>query len=162
YGFNNVFDFVRDDPFSESNIGFDPKTGKAAGPDFRPVFLNYGLFVHDDWKARSNLTISMGLRWEVYANPWDHDNIFVSATFPTGNEFGSRIAGMTPVVKKPHDSVSHHNFAPRIGIAWDPTGKGNTSVRFGFGVFTDRASGQFYADSSTTLPLIALASVSKQ
>ena len=43
-----------------------------------------------------------------------------------------------------------------------PTGKGNTSVRLGFGVFTDRASGQFYRDSSTTLPVIALASVSKQ
>ena len=162
YGFNNVFDFVRDDAFSESNIGFDPKTGKAAGPDFRPVFLNYGLFVQDDWKLRPNLTISMGLRWEVYANPWDHDNIFVSGTFPTGSDYVSRIAGMTPQVKQPHDGVSHHNFAPRLGLAWDPTGKGDTSVRAGFGVFTDRASGQFYADSSTTLPLIALASVSKQ
>jgi hypothetical protein len=162
YGFNNVFDFARDDPFSESNIGFDPKTGKAAGPDFRPVFLNYGAFVQDDWKVRSNLTVSLGLRWEVYANPWDLDNLFVSATFPSGSNYFERIANMKPVVKQPHDSVSHHNFAPRLGVAWDPTGKGNTSVRMGIGVFTDRASGQFYRDSSTTLPVIALASVSKQ
>jgi hypothetical protein len=162
YGFNNVFDFARDDPFSESNIGFDPKSGKAAGPDFRPVFLNYGAFVNDDWKLRPNLTVSLGLRWEVYANPWDQDNIFVSATFPSGSSYFDRIANMKPVVKQPHDSVSHHNFLPRLGLAWDPFGKGNTSIRAGFGLFTDRASGQFYRDSSTTLPVIALASVSKQ
>ena len=162
YGFNDVFDFARDNVFSESNIGFDPKTGKAAGPDFRPVFLNYGLFAQDDWKARKNLTISLGLRWEVYANPWDLDNIFVSATFPSGGNYYDRIANLKPVVKQPHDSVSHHNFAPRVGIAWDPTGRGDTSIRAGFGVFTDRASGQFYRDSSTTLPVIALASVSQQ
>ena len=162
YGFNNVYDFARDDVFSQSNIGFDPKTGKAAGPDFRPVFMNYGAFIQDDWKLRKNLTLSLGLRWEVYMNPWDLDNIFVSASFPTGGDYNSRIAGLTPVVKQPHSTNDYNNFAPRVGIAWDPNGTGKTSIRAGGGVFYDRASGQFYADSSTTLPLIALASVSKQ
>src|SRR5581483_9185959 len=68
YDFNNLFDFAKDDPLSESNIGFDPKTGKQTGPNFRPVFLNFGAFIQDDWKAKSNLTLSMGLRWEVYYN----------------------------------------------------------------------------------------------
>ncbi len=162
YGFNSVYDFARDAAFSQSNIGFDPKTGKAAGPDFRPVFMNYGAFVQDDWKLRKNLTVSAGLRWEVYMNPWDLDNVFVSGTFPTGNDYFSRIAGLTPVVKQPHSTTDYNNFAPRLGIAWDPTGSGKTSIRAGAGVFYDRASGQFYADSSTTLPLIALASVSQQ
>jgi hypothetical protein len=162
YGFNNVFDFVRDDPFSESNIGFDPKTGKQQGPDFKPVFVNYGAFVQDDWKARSNLTLSLGLRWEVYDNPWEQQNLFVSATFPTGSTYTDRIAGLTPQIKQPHDQVQYHNFAPRLGIAWDPTGRGNTSVRAGFGVFYDRPGGQFYTDAGTSLPIIASASVSKQ
>jgi hypothetical protein len=162
YGFNNVFDFARDDPFSQSNIGFNPKTGEKTGPDFRPVFVNYGAFVQDDWKVRSNLTVSLGLRWEVYMNPWDKDNLFVSATFPTGNDYRSRIAGLTPQVKQPHDRTAYNNFAPRIGIAWDPTGRGKTSIRTGFGVFYDRPGGQFYADAGTSLPLIASASVSKQ
>ena len=124
--------------------------------------MNYGAFVQDDWKLRKNLTVSLGLRWEVYMNPWDLDNIFTSATFPTGNDYFSRIAGLTPQIKQPHDHTDYNNFAPRVGIAWDPTGTGRTSVRAGAGIFYDRASGQFYADSSTTLPVIALASVSKQ
>ncbi len=162
YGFPSVFDFARDDPFSQSNIGFDPKTGKSSGPDFRPVFLNYGAFIQDDWKARSNLTLSLGLRWEVFANPWDKDNLFVSATFPSGSNYGERIANLTPQVKQPHDGTKYTNFAPRIGIAWDPFGKAKTSIRAGFGLFYDRPGGQFYADAGTSLPLIALASVSKQ
>ena len=162
YTFPNVYDFVRDDVFSQSNIGFDPKTGKAAGPDFRPVFKNYGFFVQDDWKVKKNLTVSAGLRWEVYVNPSDKDNIFVSATFPSGSNYAERIANMRPEIKRPHNGNDYNNFAPRLGIAWDPFGKGKTSIRAGAGVFYDRASGQFYADSSTTLPVIALASVSKQ
>ena len=74
YRFNNLYDFVRDDPFSQGNIGFDPSDRRIAGPDFRPVFINFGLFVQDDWKARRNLTISWGLRWETYLSPSDHDN----------------------------------------------------------------------------------------
>lgn len=162
YTFPSVFDFARDDPFSESNIGFDPKTGKSSGPDFRPVFLNYGAFIQDDWKAKSNLTLSLGLRWEVFANPWDKDNLFVSATFPSGSNYSGRIANLTPQVKQPHDVTKYNNFAPRIGIAWDPFGKAKTSIRAGVGVFYDRAGGQFYRDAGTSLPVIALASVSKQ
>jgi hypothetical protein len=162
YGFPSLFDFVRDDPFSESNIGFDPKTGEVTGPDFRPVYVNFGLFVQDDWKVRPNLTLSMGLRWEVYLNPWDKDDLYVSATFPSGDDFASRIANLTPQVKRPHDRNDWNNFAPRIGLAWDPTGRGKTSFRAGFGVFYDRPGGQFYVDAGTSLPVIGVASVSKQ
>jgi hypothetical protein len=162
YDFANLFDFASDDPFEETNIGFDPKTGKQTGPNFRPVFLNFGAFFQDDWKARSNLTVSMGIRWEVFYNPWDKDNIFVSATFPQGNNYVQRIANLTPVVKQPHNGNDWNNFGPRLGIAWDPKGDGKSSIRAGFGMFYDRPSGQFYRDAATSLPVIALAVASKQ
>jgi hypothetical protein len=60
YGFANLYDFVLDDPFSQGNIGFDPRTGQTVGPDFRPVFVNFGVFAQDDWKVRPNLTVSWG------------------------------------------------------------------------------------------------------
>ncbi len=161
YDFTNVFDFVNDDPLDETNIGFDPKTGKQTGPNFRPVFLNFGAFLQDDWKAKSNLTLSMGVRWEVYMNPWDKDNIFVGATFPSGNDYLSRIANLKPVVKQPFDRTDWNNFAPRLGIAWDPRGDGKTSIRAGAGMFYDRASGQFFNDAGTSLPVIGLAVASK-
>ena len=49
-----------------------------------------------------------------------------------------------------------NNFAPRIGIAWDPTGKGKMSVRAGGGVFYDRFSGQFFHDCCVQLPMFAV------
>jgi hypothetical protein len=162
YNFNNLFDFVKDDPFSQTNIGFDPKTGAATGYDFRPKFQNFGLFVQDDWKVRKNLTISAGLRWETYLIPTDLDGLFTRAVFPTGNDFTSRITNMRAEVGNPHQSTDWNNFAPRLGVAWDPTGRGKLSVRAGIGVFFDRAGGQFYNDCCVSLPLFGVASASKQ
>jgi hypothetical protein len=162
YYFPSLFDFVKDDPLQESNIGFDPKTGKQLGPDFRPVYKNFGAFFQDDWKVRKNLTLSLGLRWEVYLNPSDKDNLYVGATFPSGSNYWDRIANLTPVVKRPLSHTDLNNFAPRFGIAWDPTGKGNTSIRAGVGMFYDRASGQFFDDAGTSLPVIGSAVADKR
>jgi hypothetical protein len=162
YFFPSLFDFVKDDPQTESNIGFDPKTGQQTGPDFRPVYKNLGFFFQDDWKVAKNLTVSLGLRWEVYLNPSDKDNLYVGATFPSGNNYAERIANLTPVVKRPLDHTDLNNFAPRVGVAWDPTGKGTTSIRVGAGVFYDRASGQFFNDAGTSLPVIGSAVADKR
>ena len=162
YFFPSVFDFAKDDPLTESNIGFDPKTGKQTGPDFRPVYVNLGLFFQDDWKLRKNLTVSLGLRWEAYLNPWDKDNLYVSSTFPTGNDYYSRIRDLTPKIKQPQNGTDMNNFAPRFGFAWDPFGKGTSSIRGGVGVFYDRPGGQFYVDAGTSLPVIASGVASKQ
>jgi hypothetical protein len=162
YGFNNLYDFVRDDAFSQGNIGFDPRTGQSLGPDFRPVFINFGIFAQNDWKVRPNLTFTFGLRWETFLVPWDHDNIFVHTTYTGGTDFSSRIAGIKPEVGRPHTGTDWNNFAPRVGIAWDPTNTGRMSIRAGFGVFFDRPAGQFYSDSGTSLPVFATAAVSKQ
>jgi hypothetical protein len=159
FSFNNLFDFVNDDPFEEDNIGFDPKTGSSFGPDFRPVFVNFGFFGQDDWKIKPNLTLSVGLRWEVFLNPFEQNNLFVGATFPSGNSYIDRIANLTPEQRKPLQHTDLNNFAPRLGIAWDPTKQGKMSVRAGFGVFYDRPAGQFFRDAGTSLPIIGVASV---
>jgi len=74
----------------------------------------------------------------------------------------SRIADMHAVVGQPHTKTNWHNFAPRIAMAWDPTGQGKMSVRAGIGEFYDRAGGQFYNDCCVYLPLFGIASASKQ
>ena len=162
YGFNSIWDFALDDPFSHGNIGFDPATGDARGFDFKPRFTNFGIFFNDDWKVRPNLTLSWGLRWEAFPIPTDLDDIFVGANFRGGSNFTERIADVGVRQGPPLESTDINNIAPRIGIAWDPSGQGKMSIRGGAGMFYDRPGGQFYRDCCTSLPIFAVANVSKQ
>jgi hypothetical protein len=164
YSFNNLYDFALDHPFSESNYGFNPRTGSAFGPSFLPIFPRFGMFANDDWKVKPNLTVSLGLRWEVFQIPREQHNPpeITNMYFPSGSTFQERIANGIMQVRPFWDKTDYRNFAPRLGIAWDPTGKGKMSIRAGVGIFYDRPAGQLIHDCCTTLPLFANISVSQQ
>jgi hypothetical protein len=158
FDFNNQFDFALDDAFQESNYGIDPVTGAQFGPSFLPALPRGGFFINDDWKVKPNLTVSLGLRWEYFGIPYEQSaqNNFSGIVFNGGSDFFSKIAAASVVRKSPLDSNDLNNFAPRIGIAWDPTGKGKMSIRAGIGMFYDRPAGQFFHDCCTTLPIFAV------
>jgi hypothetical protein len=161
YTFNDLFDFALDDPFQESNIGFNPQTGESKGFDFRPYFPSLSLFVNDDWKVRPKLTLTLGLRWETFFAPKDYDNIFTGMEFRGGDTFQERIANAASVNKPPLDGTDYNNFAPRLGIAWAPGKEDKLSIRAGVGVFYDRFAGQFFHDAQTYAPVFGLVTARK-
>ena len=87
-------------------------------------------FIVDDWRVSSRLTLNLGLRQEWYTDPTEINGL--AATLPT-------ITSPTSVVGSPYQSAKL-NFAPRIGLAWDPTGSGKTSIRFGAGTYFNQVN----------------------
>ena len=88
------------------------------GPDNRLSF-----YIGDSWKLRSNLTVALGLRWERDTGRTDSD---IPAIAPINQFF----PGHGNAVRNPN-----LNFAPQLGVAWDPTRDGKTVVRGGIGLY---------------------------
>ena len=88
------------------------------GPDNR-----LSLYVGDTWKIRHNVTISPGLRWERDTGRTDSD-------LPAIPELNAAFPGFGNPVRQPN-----LNFAPQLGLAWDPYSNGKTVVRAGAGLY---------------------------
>jgi hypothetical protein len=138
FNYNNMLDLVADRPFTETGVAYNPLTGKPVLWDWNAAGATWGLFAEDTWKASSNLTINFGVRWDDFGNPWSRDPLTVFGNFflGPGQTIEQQIANGA--------AIQHHHalnrsitdiLSPRGGIAWDPTGKGEWSIRGGAGVF---------------------------
>jgi hypothetical protein len=120
-------------------------------------WTNFEAYVNDDWKVNNRLTLNLGIRYSYLPWPYqanDQLTVFNPSAFdPTrGKEACNGLlysSGLSsnpcPAgsggIKGPNRAIQdnfHLGFAPRLGVAWDPTGRGKWSVRAGFGQFYNR------------------------
>lgn len=116
YTFNNIWDFLNDAPAQE-NAQFDPKTGvpSALRKDLRNNVI--GLFFQDNYKVRSNLTLTAGLRWEYFGPISEKNGHLASVVFGAGPALFS---GMSVRTGGTLYNAQKGNFGPQLGFAWSP------------------------------------------
>lgn len=135
-----------------------------------------GAYVQDDWKLSKRLTLNLGLRYDYLGPLYDTKDrvgnfdpsrldliarqnagpgLLNGFILPASANFGA-IQGTTGVNSSTLFSNSPHNFAPRIGLAWDPRGDGKTSIRAGYGIYYVRTSGQTLLQLITSEPFFQL------
>jgi hypothetical protein len=132
--------------FADFLLGY-PANTKVQFGDTSTYFRNWGYlgYVSDDWHMFPRFTVTYGVRYEAFTPPTEINNhianLQVSSDFTqvqcvTPVPVGACIAGPSPSLFHGH----YNNWAPRLGIAWQPPGKWFTgqhqmTVRAGFGMF---------------------------
>jgi hypothetical protein len=81
--------------------------------------IDYALFIQDQWKPLSRLTINYGLRWDKETMP---EPFAANPAIPETTRF----------------HTDWRSFGPRVGVAYDITGKGHTVLRGGYGMYYGR------------------------
>jgi hypothetical protein len=91
-----------------------------------------GLFVQDNYKVRSNLTLELGFRWDWLMSPTERFDRFVDYV-PQTNSLVQVNHGIAPVYH-----TNWKNVQPRVGFSWDPFNDGKTSVRAAYAILSDQ------------------------
>jgi len=136
-------------------------------------------YYQDDWKLTKRLTLNLGVRYDYLGPSRDvkdrlgnFDPSLLDAStranagpgllngfiLPSSADFGS-IKGTPGVSRSTLLSNSPHDFAPRVGFAWDVKGDGKTAVRGGYGLYYVRISNQTLLQLITGAPFFQLSSV---
>lgn len=152
--------------YSTAGTPFPAGTGKRR--DFK--YNEYEIYFQDSWKARTDLTIYYGLRWQYYGVPYEANGFQAVNDIDLSNLFAIRqlnglngVSGpdVEPFLRydlggkangtRGYSSPDLNNFGPRLGVAYNPSvrsgifgkiiGDRKTSIRAGGGVLYDRVSG---------------------
>jgi hypothetical protein len=128
-------------------------TGNAARVNFltrsesqRPVFNNVSIYGQDEWRVSTRLTLNYGLRWEVSPAPSSSNQNQALAVNQVADPAQLALAAPDTRLWK----TTFGNFAPRVGVAYEPLNNDSLVIRGNFGVMYDLGNGPVgdaYADS---------------
>jgi len=174
-GFGNNYDYPMGaliGMVTQVNAHYNFTRSGSALADGAPVSRRFGadtweMYAQDSWKAKSNLTLTFGLRYGLFSPPWETNGLQVTPNVSLSDWFNQRGTGMLkglPSSAVPRLSFNlggpangkpgfydwdKKDFGPRFALAWSPDaseglskslfgGPGKTTIRAGAGIVYDR------------------------
>jgi len=144
----NFIDQFTGDAFGDFLLGSLRTTNRAPGEPFNNIYNSlFGFYFHDDWVVSRNLTLNLGLRYDLYLPILERVNKNASFDVGTGNIIAAdgralsvdAAGNLVEVGRSPLGRRMYHtdtnNFAPRVGFAWRLRGNNRTVIRGGYGIF---------------------------
>ena len=167
FQFNNNIPSGTGNPVANFLLGIPARIDQTqSGPDVDGSAYHYGAFFQDEWRVNNDITLSLGIRYELH--PGFKDNELNITNFLRNTPNGDAVVPNEEALKlaKPNflsglgtsklltaaqvglpeslRATDKNNFAPRFGIAWRPFGNTSTVLRAGYGVFTTRLLGAIF------------------
>jgi len=141
--------------YADFLLGLSQNWSAGVSPEFGGRLKSPQAFVQDDFKLRPNLTLNLGLRYQIN-HGWNEvhgneDSFDPTVMNPVTNTLGAYWYGTTHANGRTSIQANVFNdFMPRLGFSWSPDAK--TTVRGGFGLFSYNWSLDTYAAESSAVP----------
>jgi len=152
--FNGTFNILGTETgsaFADFLLGVPSNFTQSTGKPFYLRNRYAGAFLEDSWRVRSDLTLNLGLRWDLIM-PWGEKNNNIQTVVPGEQSvlYPNAVPGLVvpgdPGIPSTLSPSKYHNFAPRIGLAYSPRvnhgilgsifgGPAKSSIRASYGIF---------------------------
>lgn len=149
FGFQSLTDLIQDRVYDEGNLSYDPLTGKFKPLQFGVQGTNYGVFAEDQWKLKPNLSLTLGIRYDDFGNPYTYGYdtyTKIANVFPAGNtttlQGGAALDAQiaNAFVKQTNNAYTNRqnvNFSPRVAFSYQPDKAGKIVIHGGVGMYRD-------------------------
>ncbi|MFY9611043.1 MAG: carboxypeptidase-like regulatory domain-containing protein [Blastocatellia bacterium] len=147
--------------------GFFQTQSTVSDPTIRLRYLQNDFFFSDQMRLGSNFTLTLGVRYELNTVPTEVDQR-IESTFDSQpvkdfiaferdfmrNNRNRDVSGLEQFLggRTKIYEQDNNNVAPHVAFAWDPFGKGTTSIRAGYGIYYDQIPGFVISQSSGVFP----------
>ncbi|HKV23682.1 MAG TPA: TonB-dependent receptor [Candidatus Acidoferrum sp.] len=99
---------------------------------------DWSFYLGDNWRINRKLTLTLGTRYEYFSPVDERNGLVLLPQIAAGSTVQQTLSGNATVgfaggpSPRPLYSKDFHDFAPNVGLAWDPFGDGKTAIRAGF------------------------------
>ena len=120
-------------------------------------YFNYGAFFQDDWRVLPNLTLNLGVRYDIQTTPTDTQDMIMNfvpgatSTVSPSMPKGILIPG-DPGVPRGGVNNRYNHVSPRVGFAWTPYADGRTVIHGAAGLFYGSIGGNLWTYPSNGEP----------